>query len=110
MLCVGNFIYTWPFLFITISGEMPPNHISTSQLELTPQASATEDLKSSPPADFVLKMGKSKFYRSRDELDKSTDDDLDDEDKTIDTDTVSCTSVETAETLPAKEPLDQDYP
>ena len=55
-----------------------------------------------------MKAGKSKFYqRSTDELDKITDDELEyDDPKTVETDAQSQTSIETAETLPAKEPLD----
>ena len=60
------------------------------------------------PSEYVMKAGKSKFYqRSTDELDKITDDELEyDDPKTVETDAQSQTSIETAETLPAKEPLD----
>ena len=60
------------------------------------------------PGEYVLKEGKSKFYqKSNDELDKITDDELEyDDPKTVETDAQSQTSIETAETLPSKEPLD----
>ena len=60
------------------------------------------------PGEYVLKEGKSKFYqKSNDQLDQITDDELEyDDPKTVETDAQSQTSIETAETLPAKEPLD----
>ena len=64
--------------------------------------------KDSLPSEYVLKEGKSKFNRkSMDDLDKLTDDEADYEDpQTVETDGISQTSVETAETIPAKDPLE----
>ena len=74
---------------------------------LAPSAEKCQDKAESHPADYVLKEGKSKFYRkSIDDLDKITDDELDyDDPQTMNTDAISQTSVETAETLPVKDIL-----
>ena len=71
----------------------------------TPRSVTDPETTHSPPNDYVLKMGKSKFYKksSADDIDRSTDDELDYDDKIVDTDTASHTSVETTETLPAKD-------
>ena len=74
---------------------------------LAPSAETCPDKAESLPADYVLKEGKSKFYRkSIDDLDKITDDELDyDDPQTMNTDAISQTSVETADTLPVKDIL-----
>ena len=63
-----------------------------------------------PPTEYVLKEGKSKFYqRSTDDLDKLSDDEADfDDPRTVETDAMSQTSVETADTIPVKDAIDQD--
>ena len=105
---------------------MPAAHTSTASVEVTPPLKPKGSLNSptSPssgdyatprnydetdavhlkPMDYVLKTGKSKFYRkSMDDLDKVTDDDLDSVDDTIVTDTGSQSSTETTATIPAKD-------
>ena len=74
---------------------------------LAPSTEKCQDKAESHPADYVLKEGKSKFYRkSIDDLDKITDDELDyDDPQTMNTDAISQTSVETTETLPVKDIL-----
>ena len=74
---------------------------------LAPSTETCRDKAESLPADYVLKEGKSKFYRkSTDDLDKITDDELDyDDPQTMNTDAISQTSVETADTLPVKDIL-----
>ena len=74
---------------------------------LAPSTEKSQDKAESLPADYVLKEGKSKFYRkSIDDLDKITDDELDyDDPQTMNTDAISQTSVETADTLPVKDIL-----
>ena len=74
---------------------------------LAPSTENCQDKAEPLPADYVLKEGKSKFYRkSIDDLDKITDDELDyDDPQTMNTDAISQTSVETADTLPAKDIL-----
>ena len=69
---------------------------------------ACENKKEPIPGEYVLKEGKSKFYKkSTDELDKITDDEYEyDDPKTIETDAQSQTSIETSETLPSKDALE----
>ena len=93
---------------------MTQNHTSTAHVELTPTKTPKGLWKGptdSSPSEYVLKEGKSKFYRkSIDDIDKITDDELDYDDQTVETDTASRTSVETADTIPVKDVLDQNRP
>jgi len=84
------------------TGQMPQSHTSTAHVDITPPATHKD-------TEYILKEGKSKFYRkSRDDLDKLSDDELDNDEQTVDTDTASQTSVETVDTLPSKDVLNQD--
>jgi hypothetical protein len=86
----------------TVDRAVYPDNIFSA-----PSAETCPDKAESLPADYVLKEGKSKFYRkSIDDLDKITDDELDyDDPQTMNTDAISQTSVQTADTLPVKDIL-----
>ena len=91
---------------------MAQGHTSSAHVELTPTTTPKAvwtGPTDSAPSEYVLKEGKSKFYmKSTDNIDKLTDDELEYDDQTVDTDTASQTSIETTATIPAKDVLDQN--
>ena len=88
---------------------MQQSHTSTADVEITSTSTPKGVWTGPSPSQYVLKEGKSKFYRkSTDDLDKLTDDELDYDDQTVDTDTASRTSIETTETIPVKDVMENE--